>query len=119
MAKRKNGLFSWLTTPKVTYHRDVKKERAKLLKDARDSQRASQREQKEQARHDLAEIKATELAERKRKALRKKSDEVDRRIEKEMREQGLRNPPQSLKRGIKGTVKLVGKGKNARLLIYT
>lgn len=111
--KRKNGLFGFLTEKKVTYKRDVKKERKQLVREAKQAKR-------EQERAELAEIKASERAERKRKADRKRADDVDRQIEREMREQGLRNPSISkLKKGVRGTVRLLGKGKSLRLEVYT
>lgn len=110
MAKRRNGMFGFLTEKKVTYKRSVGKERIRLQKEAR----------KEARKRELAEIKSAELVERKRKAERKKADDIDRKIEREWREKGLRNPPVSrLKKGVRGVVRLVGRGENRRLIIIT
>lgn len=79
MAQQKqNGALDWLTKKRVTFRRDVGKERAKL--------------QREADRRDALETKRAEVAERQRKAERKKSDAVDRKIEAEWKRQGKRNP---------------------------
>lgn len=83
--RKQNGAFDWLTKKRVTFRRDVGKERAKL-------QREADRRDVADLRRSELETKRAEVAERKRKAERKKSDDVDRKIEREMREKGYRNP---------------------------
>jgi hypothetical protein len=96
--------LEWLTGKKVTYKRDVGKERKKL--------------QREQDRLEVVFAKQIEREERVRKAVKKKADDVDRKIEREWREKGMRNPSLILTRKPKA-VKVVGKGRKARLLIFT
>jgi len=75
---------------KVTYHRDVAKERRQLLADARKEKAAQTRQKKAKLREDALETKRMEMAERKRKAERKRADELDRRIEKADRDKRWR-----------------------------
>jgi hypothetical protein len=86
-------------TKKVTYHRDVAKERRELRAHALEERKArlaakklEAQEQREREREEARELKQAEMAERKRKAEQKKADAVDRAIEREWREQGTRNP---------------------------
>lgn len=125
---RKNGLLDFFTKKKVTYRRDVKSERAQLVREQREQKTAeakekrerearlrarkreeesdrkatikkhNDREKREDAYHrreaakEKKELAALELAERRRKAEKKRADDVDRKIEREMREKGYRNP---------------------------
>jgi hypothetical protein len=84
---------------KVTYHRDVAKERRELRAHALEERKArlaakklEVQEQREREREEARELKQAEMAERKRRAEQKKADAVDRAIEREWREQGTRNP---------------------------
>lgn len=89
--RRKNGLFDFAKT-KVTYHRDVAKERRELRKHAMEERREKLAQKKQDAAERAHEDKQSEAEERHRKAERKKADAVDRKIEREMRESGARNP---------------------------
>lgn len=98
-AGARRNLFGFLTKKHVTYQRDVKSERAELIRQAkadkakqiRQGREAQARDRAELRRESLA-LKKLEVAERKRKLERKRADAVDRKIEREMREKGYRNP---------------------------
>lgn len=84
---------------KVTYHRDVAKERRELRKHAMEERREQLAQKKQEAaerahqdREDAIETKRSEMAERKERAARKRADAADREIEREWREAGTRNP---------------------------
>lgn len=101
MPQRKRNIFGF-GKKRVTYHRDVAKERRELRAHALEERKHLQAlkkqeaaEKRERDRDEAAELRREEMAERKRKIERKKADAVDRQIEREMREQGLRNPAES------------------------
>ena len=98
-ARKKNGPFDFFTKKRETYHRDVAKERRDLRAHALEERRAKLAAKKQEAaershreREEAAELKREEMVEQKRKMERKRADEVDRQIEREMREAGYRNP---------------------------
>ena len=100
MNRQRKNIFGF--GKKVTYHRDVAKERRELRAHALEERKHQQElkkqeaaEKREQDREEAAELRRAEMAERKRKIERKKADAVDRQIEREMREAGLRNPAES------------------------
>lgn len=98
-AAPKRGKLAWLTEKKVTYRRDVKGERAELLRQARADRseraradREARADERERLRAEAIDLKRQEIEERKRKLERKKLDAADRKIEQEWREKGYRNP---------------------------
>lgn len=96
--RKKKNIFGF-GKQKVTYHREVGKERRELRKQALEDRREAlaikkqaAQERAHQDREDALETKRSEAQERKEKAERKRADAVDRKIEQEMREAGTRNP---------------------------
>jgi len=102
---RNNGLFDFLTKQKTTYSaakarqqrdreraRDSKASLAVLRRADAARRKAAKQEERRRDRQEAGELRKLEVAERKRKAERRKADEVDRKIEREMREKGYRNP---------------------------
>lgn len=107
MPARATSRNNWFTDKKVTYHRDVKRERAEKIREAKAERARRAREDRErrardrrddgarraQLKKEEQEIKRLELAERRAKLERKRADAEDRKIEREWREKGHRNPP--------------------------
>jgi hypothetical protein len=105
-ARRQNGLFDFGTRTysarlRRTYSDDkerraeIKRKAAEEKRDAAERKRAAleaQREQRARDREEERQLKADERAERKARLERKKADAQDRKIEREMREKGYRNP---------------------------
>jgi hypothetical protein len=84
---------------KVTYHRDVAKERRDLRRHAMEERKERLAQKKQDAAERAQAIREDKMsaaedakAERQRKAERRKEDAQDRKIEQEMRESGARNP---------------------------
>jgi hypothetical protein len=95
----KENLFGFLTQKKVTYHRDVKAERAAMRKQSIEDRKHKLAEKKladqeaRQVERDQArEDKRAEAEEKRRKLEQKKADAADRKIEREWREAGHKNP---------------------------
>jgi hypothetical protein len=136
MPRRKKNIFGF-GEKKVTYHRDVAKERRELRKHAIEERRYRQqvkalkaqeaalkaREERQEAALRAREEKQQEAREAKeeriRQAERRKADAADRKIEREMREAGYRNPAESGRQYrlaqavLSGTAKLKGMSKAA------
>jgi hypothetical protein len=83
-AKTKRRMFGWLTDKRETYRRSAKDERSEMA--------ARAKAERAQLRADEAAIKKEELAERRARLERKRADAADRKIEREWREKGYRNP---------------------------
>jgi hypothetical protein len=82
---------------KVTYHRDVAKERRDLRAHALEERRARLAAKKQEAAERTHQEREDAAQLRRERIERKKADAVDRKIEREMREAGTRNPAESAK----------------------
>ncbi len=105
MARATPSRNGWFTDKKVTYHRDVAKERRERIREAKAERAARIRQAKADAaqrkrdlREEEAAIKKAELAERRAKLERKRADAVDRKIEREWKAKGYKNPAKGGKR---------------------
>jgi len=94
MPQRKRNIFGFGKS-KVTYHRDVAKERRELRAHALEERRARLAAQKQEAAERRHQDQEDAAQLRRERMERKKADAVDRKIEREMREAGLRNPAES------------------------
>lgn len=126
---------NWFTKKEVTYHRDVKAERKELIKRAKreaiDWKRQVAREKKEIARQgrehgriikQLQREKEREIRTATRKAVRARVAKSDIDPEAWLAKVRQSNPnmgKSKLKKGVKGLVRLEGRGKGKRLVIYT